>query len=458
MAKPAIYFDVTDIVEYAATRNRVTGIQRVLLAILDSVVRRGGREVFGILRHPLTGRFEVADLSFMRSLYSLADFPARFGLCSEKKRWLGRKLRRYRKPSLLRFLRKCSLEGQWRLSKGFRGGAEAFPDRQAPSCLIEQSVAPNSMIISLGAGWETDYTGIKELARLQNCKVAAFIHDIFVITDTHYTGFNKTKAMRFRRWLDYTLQNYDILICSSAFVKDQLEIYANSKALTPNIEIVPLAHEFRAPRESERVKLRDMVTDLARHKFALCVGTVEVRKNLIQLLKAWDEVRQVKDIEPPKLVLAGGKGWKVDDVYDFLKETSSAGGTIIVIDSPSDAELMFLYERCAFTIFPSLLEGWGLPIGESLWFGKPVICANNASMPEVGKDLATYFDHRQPRSLFAAIKGMIEHPAALPENIRDHLTTWDDTAAALCGALDSLICEPAEDSRSARCASTLDGD
>ena len=442
LTKTIIYFDVTDIVNYAATRNRVTGIQRVLLGILDSVVRKGDREVFGILRLPLTGRLEVADLSFMHGQYGLGDFSSRFGLSSEKKRWMSRKLRRYWKPSFSRFLRRYTLEIQWYLSKGFRVEAGELLDQRTLSCLIEQRVEPDSVVISLGAGWETDYTGVEQFARLQNCKVAAFIHDIFAITDPQCTGFNEEKLTRFRVWLDYIIQNYDLLVCSSSFVKDQLETYAKSKALKPKIEVLNLAHEFALPRENNQAKIREMVTDLAGCKYALCVGTIEIRKNIMPLLRVWDELRQVVDIKLPKLVLAGGKGWKVDDVYDFLKETSNVGGTVLVVSRPSDAELMFLYEHCAFTIFPSLLEGWGLPVGESLWFGKPVICANNASMPEVGNGLATYFDHRQTQSLFAAIKGMIEHPLALPENIRDYLTTWNDTATSLCCALDAISREP----------------
>ena len=76
---------------------------------------------------------------------------------------------------------------------------------------------------------------------------------------------------------------------------------------------------------------------------------------------------------------------------------------IAVAETPSDAELAFLYRNCRFTVFPSLYEGWGLPIGESLWFGKLCIASKTSSMPEVGGDLVDYVDPKDADSLQQAI-------------------------------------------------------
>ena len=104
----------------------------------------------------------------------------------------------------------------------------------------------------------------------------------------------------------------------------------------------------------------------------------------------------------PNLVLAGGRGWKVDNVYDFLGRTANVDRTVKIVDKPSGAELEFLYRRCALTVFPSRLEGCGLPIGERLWFGKRVICAARSSMPEVAGSFANYFSHDEPPAKEAA--------------------------------------------------------
>ncbi len=163
-----------------------------------------------------------------------------------------------------------------------------------------------------------------------------------------------------------------------------------------------------------------------------------MRKNTLGLLKAWRAIEQMRGDQTPVLVLAGGKRRGADKVQDFLAETSNINGSVTVIHQPGDAELEFLYKHCRFSVFPSWYEGWGLPIGESLWFGKPVLCAARASMPEVGGRFAAYFDHDEPGSLVSKIQELIDHPVTLPDNVKDYLTSWDDTADSLCAALNWL--------------------
>jgi glycosyltransferase involved in cell wall biosynthesis len=203
-----------------------------------------------------------------------------------------------------------------------------------------------------------------------------------------------------------------------------------------------MPHEFKYSADYQRDTIRSSVHQLAQQKYVLCVGTIETRKNTLGLLQAWCEIQKSRPADMPMLVISGGRGRGADGVHAFLRQTGNVSGTVTVIGKPNDAELEYLYQHCQFTVFPSLFEGWGLPIGESLWFGKPVICADNASMPEAGGQFATYFSHSQPGSLQAVLERMIDHPVKLPENIRDHLATWDDTAAALYRAIDALDAAP----------------
>jgi glycosyltransferase involved in cell wall biosynthesis len=138
-------------------------------------------------------------------------------------------------------------------------------------------------------------------------------------------------------------------------------------------------------------------------------------------------------------------GWGVKEVYNFLSDTGHLDGSIKVIDRPNDSELELLYRHCKFTVFPSLMEGWGLPIGESLWFRKPVLCAQSASMPEAGGRFATYFNHDEPQSLLAKLLGMIDNPVQLPDNIGNYLRSWEDTANSILDFIDARIA--AESSR-----------
>ncbi|MDT8349839.1 glycosyltransferase, partial [Roseomonas mucosa] len=89
---------------------------------------------------------------------------------------------------------------------------------------------------------------------------------------------------------------------------------------------------------------------------------------------------------------AGRVGWLVADLMQQLENAEWLGGKIRLVRDPSDEELLALYRGCRFTLFPSLFEGWGLPVSESLALGRPCIASNRTSLPEAGGALARYFD------------------------------------------------------------------
>jgi glycosyltransferase involved in cell wall biosynthesis len=88
--------------------------------------------------------------------------------------------------------------------------------------------------------------------------------------------------------------------------------------------------------------------------------------------------------------------------------TNNLSGKIILKSDVSDEELDALYDKCMFTIYPSLYEGWGLPISESLGKGKLCVCSNTSSMPEAGREFALYIDPTNPAAAFETVKGLIE--------------------------------------------------
>ena len=124
---------------------------------------------------------------------------------------------------------------------------------------------------------------------------------------------------------------------------------------------------------------------------------------------------------------------------DLLQQLENAfwlGGKIRHVQDPSDAELAALYRGCLFTVFPSLYEGWGLPVTESLAFGKPCVIANATSLPEAGGSLARMFDPDNVADATRVIREVIEDRAALAEweqrVVKEFRpVSWDATAQAL---------------------------
>jgi glycosyltransferase involved in cell wall biosynthesis len=115
----------------------------------------------------------------------------------------------------------------------------------------------------------------------------------------------------------------------------------------------------------------------------------------------------------------------------------------------SDAELQQAYRSCLFTVFPSLSEGWGLPIAESLAHGKFCVASNRTSIPEAGGDLVDYFDPLNEDDALAKIERPLIDPgylAAREAQLRAEyrLRTWGDCVRALIRALDETVAQEAQ--------------
>ena len=180
---------------------------------------------------------------------------------------------------------------------------------------------------------------------------------------------------------------------------------------------------------------------LLQSPYVLMVGTIEVRKNHTGMLRVWRRLlATMPEASVPTLVFAGKTGWLTADLLQQLANANWLGGKIRFIDSPSETTLANLYQHCLFTLFPSFYEGWGLPVTESLCFGKTAVISNRASIPEAGQSFCTYFDPENLAEAAAAIRALLENPqqlARLEQHIAAHFTppTWDDTAATLLAHL-----------------------
>lgn len=114
--------------------------------------------------------------------------------------------------------------------------------------------------------------------------------------------------------------------------------------------------------------------------YLLYVGTIEPRKNLVRLLKAFDLLKGRAQI-PHRLVLAGGRGWQDEEILQTAKTIHHARD-VLFTGYVSAGEKNVLYENADAFVFPSLYEGFGIPPLEAMASGCPVVCSNAASLPE----------------------------------------------------------------------------
>lgn len=137
--------------------------------------------------------------------------------------------------------------------------------------------------------------------------------------------------------------------------------------------------------------------------FWLNVGTMEPRKNQRSLIKAYAQYLTVGG-KPYPLVLTGGKGWLMGDFNRYLNELGIADH-VIMTGYVSDSELIWLYKNCYANLYPSLFEGFGLPVLEGMQFGAPTVASNTSSLPEVVDDAAILLD---PKNIDAWMHTMLQ--------------------------------------------------
>ncbi len=135
--------------------------------------------------------------------------------------------------------------------------------------------------------------------------------------------------------------------------------------------------------------------------FLLYLGTLEPRKNITTLIEAYAQSRKTYAIRE-KLVLAGGKGWLYDEIFERVQQLDLET-EVIFPGFVSDAEQRFWYAAASAFVYPSLYEGFGIPVAEALVSGIPVVTSNVSSLPEAGADIALCIDPHNVEAMAAAI-------------------------------------------------------
>jgi len=134
----------------------------------------------------------------------------------------------------------------------------------------------------------------------------------------------------------------------------------------------------------------DEVAQLIRSDYLLFVSTIESRKNHRVVFEAYRKLLPGGKEKVPLMVFVGMPGWGVESLMHEIANDTTTAGHIRMLNNVSDNDLAHLYQNCLFTVYPSFYEGWGLPVAESLAYGKFCLSSQTSSLPEVGGDLIEY--------------------------------------------------------------------
>lgn len=256
----------------------------------------------------------------------------------------------------------------------------------------------------------------------------------FVLTVLDLNGFFESNEDKdYLKSLQIKIDRADALIYISKFTKGQVEKYLNVPETTPSHVIhcgISLKNGGNIKRRPDRPPMGD---------FLFSIGTVVPKKNFHVLI---DFLKLVKGM---KIVLAGPLFHSyADDIKKRIKD-EGLKDRFILCGKISEEEKNWYYQNCKAFIFPSLLEGFGLPVTEAMSFGKPLFLSNKTSLPEVGGDLASYFDDFDPNSMKEVFeKGMKEFEAnssVLGKKLKERskLFSWENAAKKHLEVYKSLL-------------------
>ena len=486
-----IWVDVEDLFQYAALNARPSGIQRIEFELCRSLaLMPETRDRVGFVRHvagqhgfhaipfdeidALHERLTAAETALPEGPRRPADRRPAAGASAAGPVWsaatgaggLARRVA-YRMPSDVRLplTRLLRAQADGLSAAGSLGAAAArrlgrLGRRAAPTAAaavgadgltvaaFASSAEPGDVLLVLGSTWFHPFYGELVAAARERwqMRIAVLIYDIIPLLRPEWCDQNL--VARFRHWALGLLPQADILLTiSQASARDLGHFAARHQiALRAAPVPIPVGTGFSRPVGRPGAGPSPPAARGARlpaaGSYVLLVGTIEARKNHALLFRVW---RRLLDEMPaasvPTLVFAGRVGWLVDDLMRQLGHANYLDGKIVLIADPQDGELVQLYEGCRFTVFPSFYEGWGLPVTESLGFGRPCIISNASALPEAGGTLARYFDPENGAEAARVIRRAIEDVegtgawrARVVAEFRP--VSWDESARGLLRALD----------------------
>jgi glycosyltransferase involved in cell wall biosynthesis len=300
-------------------------------------------------------------------------------------------------------------------------------------------------LVSIGLDWDGAYTAhFHELQRDRGVRIITCCYDLIPVLFPHYCVGDV--AAKFKNYFATMTWGSEAVLCISDNTRRDYETLCREMgAPARETAVIPLGDQVSAaPGEAPG----DEVERLLASPYILFVSTIERRKNHEVLYRAYRLLRERRPaLALPKLVFVGMPGWGVGDLLKDIELDPLTKGLIVQLNHVSDADLAHLYRHAFFCAYPSLYEGWGLPVAEALTAGKLVLASDKGSLPEVGGDLVTYLDPWSPQAWADEIERLVDDPAEVRRREarvqREYVPRhWSDAADIVVGLIERLKARP----------------
>lgn len=372
MLRNRVFIDVFQTIQYLSVHSSVSGLQRVVLSVIEEFNSNNRNRSTPVCYRYTTGDFAEPNMDEIRLLFGLLKSSAD-----------TRNINQLADKILLDL-------------------------KDAPAVGFE----PQDVLLVLESVWITDnYFANVFRYRLNGLLVITMLHDLIPTLDP---TFMDEVGAKFHCYLHGASMVSDRVVTNSKSTRNDYSAYCAAHSL---VEAPGCATQLpggfddieKSPQNDPEVKNFQVWP----RPYILMVGTIEVRKNHLVALHAWQDLIKRRGLQNvPDLICVGKIGWNIGE---FLGELASSDVEVknrihLLTENVSDDHLKSLYENCLFTIYPSSYEGWGLPVSESLDLGKAVITTDVSSMPEAGMEFAKYVPPADYNALATAISEWLDEP------------------------------------------------
>jgi len=242
-----------------------------------------------------------------------------------------------------------------------------------------------------------DHIGLPFLYKSKTCRYVVTIHDL--ITRIYPRSFPIKQRLVQNTLLPHILRKADKVIVDSRATENDVRKFYPNQAEKIRVIYAGVESQFYPRSQDEVEKVLDKYS--IGFKYFLFLGTLEPRKNIVRLIEAFIKLKQEGSIEH-RLVITGRKGWLYKEILEKIQK-SPFSQDIIFTDFVNDEDLPFLYSGAEIFIYPSLYEGFGLPVLEAMACGTPVIASNLSSLPEVAGEAGILIDPLEVEEIVQAM-------------------------------------------------------
>ena len=280
------------------------------------------------------------------------------------------------------------------------GRRQQIPTRTAPL-----EVQAGDQLLLLDSSWHAEFFPIAERLKAQGVGIISVIYDLIPLTHPQFCDNNLVKV--FDRWFDWIAEMADGFICISTTIRDQLRAEIERRRGSAQVDKLWFDHfylgselDLASKGSSLDPALLQMFDD--GDPVYLMVSTIEPRKNHAYLLDAFE--RLWAKGSKARLCIIGRVGWKCDELMERIRRHPELNGRLFMFNELNDRGLERAYAHARALVFPSYVEGFGLPLVEAMQRKLPVMASDIPVFREIGGDFVAYFDLDAPESLAGLVE------------------------------------------------------